>query len=106
MATAVYEQYISDNGTTYQRKSIDVVATALGNTAEALGAHARLPSQIKPRYVLGKDATTGREVRMIIGDPANTIWTTATTVAYPNPRTTGTRTLNVAGRIAEKRYAR
>jgi hypothetical protein len=106
MAVAVYEVYISDSGVTYQRKSLDIVATALGNTAEALGAHPRLPSAIKPRYILGKDTTTGREVRMIIGDATNTLWTTATTVAYPNPRTTGTRTLSIAGRVAEKRYAR
>lgn len=106
MATAVYEAYISDNGTTYQRKSLDIVQTAIGNTAEALGAHARLPAAIKPRYRLGKDAATGREVRCIVGDPTNAVFVSATTLAYPNPRTTGTRTLNLAGAVAEKRYAR
>jgi hypothetical protein len=108
VTVSVYEQYVSDNGSTFQRKTLTDVAAALGNTTEALGAHPKVPSSIKPRYVLGKDATTGREVRLIIGDPTNTIWTTATTVSYPNPnnRTGTARTLNVAGRVAEKRYAR
>jgi hypothetical protein len=108
MTAAAYMQYVSDDGTTYQRKTLEDLATALGNTTEALGAHARLPSSHKPRYVLGRDPATGREHRLIIGAVTNTKWTTATTIDVPDPsdRTTATLTLNVAGKIAEKRYAR
>jgi hypothetical protein len=108
MPAAVYVAYVSDNGTTYQRKSLSDVATAIGNTTEALGAHAHLPANIKPRYVLGRRASTGRETKMIVGSITNTVWTTATTVTYPDPDNRGGTgiTLNVAGKVAEKRYAR
>ena len=107
MTAAVREQYTADNGTIYQRKTLVDIQVALGNTAEALGAHTHLPSSIRPRYVLGKDPATGREHRLIIGAIANTLWTTDTTVDVPDPdnRTT-TLTLNIAGRVGEKRYAR
>jgi len=114
MTTAVRDQYVSDNGTTYQRKALSDLSTALGNTSEALGAHAHLPSSIKPRYILALDTATGREHRLVIGAVGNSLWTSATTVTVPNPSnrsSTGgsipdTLTLNIAGRIAEKRYAR
>jgi hypothetical protein len=106
--------YVSDNGTTYQRKTLSDLATALGNTTEALGAHAHLPSSIKPRYILAIDPATGREHRLVIGAVGNALWTSATTVTVPNPSNRSgvggvpapTITLNIAGRIAEKRYAR
>lgn len=107
MTAAVRIAYVSDGGTTYQRKSLGDLATALGNTTEALGAHPHLPSAILPRYILGKDPTSGREHRLVIGAVTNTLWTSATTVTVPDPSNrTATLTLNIAGRIAEKRYAR
>ena len=107
MTAAAYAQYKSDNGTTYQKKTLSDLATAVGNVTEALGAHQRKPSAILARYILGKDPATGREHRLWIGDPTNTLWTTATTVTVPDPSNRSTTlTLNIAGRIAEKRYAR
>jgi hypothetical protein len=108
MTAAVRIQYVSDNGNTYQRKSLSDLATAVGNTAEALGAHAHLPNSIKPRYILAIDPATGREHRLVVGSVTNTLWTSATTVSVPNPNNRGVTalTLNIAGRIAEKRYAR
>jgi hydrogenase/urease accessory protein HupE len=108
MTAAVRIQYVSDNGTTYQRKSLADLATALSNTTEALGAHAHLPANIKPRYILAVDPATGREHRLVIGAVGNSLWTSATTVDVPNPsnRTGTALTLNIAGRVAEKRYAR
>jgi len=107
MTAAVRIQYVSDNGTTYQRKSLADIASAVGNTTEALGAHAHLPSAIKPRYILGRDPANGREHKLVVGAIGNSLWTSATTVDVPDPDDRGsTLTLNIAGRIAEKRYAR
>lgn len=107
MTAAAYAQYVSDNGNTYQRKTLADLAAAIGNTTEDLGAHPRLPSQIKPRYVLAKDPATGREHRLVVGAVGNALWSTDVTITVPNPSNrTANLTLNVAGRVAEKRYAR
>jgi len=105
MASAVRVAYVSDNGTTYQFKTLDYIATAISATPEALGAHPPLPSSIKPRYVLGIDPATGREHKVKLPAASGGLWTGATTtlsVGYPG----GSITLNLAGRVAEKRYAR
>lgn len=108
MTAAAYVQYVSDNGTTYQRKTLADLATALGLTTEALGAHQRLPSNIYPRYALGKDPATGREHKLRGLPTSSDVWTGASaTVDIPNPSNrTATLTVDLAGRVAEKRYAR
>lgn len=108
MTAAVYVPYVSDNGTTYQRKTLADLATALGLTPEALGAHARLPRSVQSRYVLGKDPGSGREHKLRGPDTTSGVWTGATaTLDVPDPSNrTATITLNLAGRVAEKRYFR
>jgi hypothetical protein len=108
MPDAVWMQYVSDDGTTYQRRTWDDIRAAVGNAADTPGAHARLPSNIKPRYVLGQDAN-GHQHKLVVGSATNGAFTGATTTLTapdPNNRGTGTISLNLMGRIAEKRYRR
>lgn len=104
----MHVQYVSDNGTTYQRRTLDDIATALSLTTEAVGAHAPLPRSIRPRYVLGRDPATGREHKLR-GVPANNTAFTgaASTIDVPNPANRGgtALTLNVAGRMGERRFS-
>lgn len=105
----VHVQYVSDDGNTYQRRTYADLVTPLGLTSEALGAHPRLPNNIKPRYVLARDSSTGREHKLRGVSPTNAMFVgTAATVGVPDPenRGTGTINLNVAGRVGEKRYSR
>jgi hypothetical protein len=108
MTAMAYVQYVSDNGTTYQRKTLADLVTPLGLTSEALGAHERVPAAILPRYILGQDPATGREHKLRGLAATNTHFTGATTtITVPDPSNrTATLTLNIAGRVAEKRYAR
>lgn len=108
MPNGVWMQYVSDDGATYQRRTWEDIMTAVGNTADTPGAHPRLPSNIKPRYVLGQD-TTGRQHKLIVGSATNGVFTGATTTAtVPDPNNRGAQTLalNLMGRVAEKRYRR
>src|SRR5215216_222225 len=108
MASRVFVAYPSDNGTTYQRRTLDDLAAALGLATEAVGAHAPLPRAIRPRYVLGRDPANGREHRLRGVPVTSGLWTGATaTVDVPDPdnRAGGTITLNVAGRMGERRFA-
>lgn len=109
MAGFDHVTYVSDNGTTYQRKTLADLVTPLGLTTDALGAHTALPSNIHARYILAIDAATGREHKLVGLGAANAHWTGATvTIVVPDPadRTSATLTLNIAGRIGEKRFAR
>lgn len=109
MPTRVHVAYVSDNGTTYQRATLSDLVTPLGLTTEAIGAHAPLPRNIVPRYVLAVDPATGREHKLKGIGSANTLFTgAASTVTVPDPadRTSATLTLNRGGAIGEKRYAR
>jgi hypothetical protein len=108
MTAIAWVQYVSDNGTTYQRKTLADLVTPLGLTSEAFAAHARLPKNILPRFILGQDPATGREHRLTGLGAANTHFTGATaTIAVPDPsnRTTNL-TLNIGAKVAEKRYSR
>jgi len=108
VTAAAYVQYVSDNGTTYQRKTLADLVTPLGLTSEALGAHVMLPRSIHPRYILAKDPATGREHKLRGIAVGNTHWTGATaTITVPDPSDrTSTLTLDIAGHFGEKRYAR
>jgi hypothetical protein len=100
-------QYVSDNGTTYQRKCDDALATVLGLTTEAVGAHPPLPRNIKPRYVLYTTAD-GHERRAVGIDAGSAIFTgSQTTLTWIPERGSATgSTVNRAGAIGEKRYSR
>lgn len=109
MATAVHVQYTLDDGVTiYQRKTLSDLVTPLGLTVEALGAHPKLPPNIKPRYRLGKDPATGREHKLRGISLSSTLWSTATTVTVPDPNNRGgaTITLGLAARVGERQYSR
>jgi hypothetical protein len=107
-------QYVSDDGATYQRRTYTDLATAVGNTAEASGAHPKLPRGIKPRYLLCNEAS-GRTHRLIVGSTGNALWAAAQTatpgtVTLPNPDNRATAGSNVtatcAVAVGEKRYKR
>ena len=108
MTAIAWVQYVSDNGTTYQRKTLADLVTPLGLTSESFGDHARLPRQILPRYILAQDPATLREPRQAVLSATNTHFTGAlTTITVPDPSNrTATLTLTIGGKIAEKRYSR
>lgn len=105
--TMTYCQYVSDNGTTYQRRCDVDLAAVLALTTEALGAHQLLPRNIKPRYVLFK-APSGQERRAVGVGAAAGIFTGATTSLtwVPEKGVTTGDTVARAGAVGEKRYAR
>jgi hypothetical protein len=108
-AIYVHAQYASDNGTTYLRRTRADLATALGLTTAAVGTAPPLPRSIKPRYILGIDPNSGHEHKLAGVAVSSGLWTGATnsvTVPDPQLRATGTINLAIAGRVAEKRYAR
>ncbi len=108
MTAIAWVQYASDNGSTYQRKTLADLVTPLGLTSEAFAAHPRLPRNILPRYILGQDPATGREHHLKGLAAANTHFTGATaTITVPDPSNrTATLTLNIGAKVAEKRYSR
>jgi hypothetical protein len=68
--------YISEDGNTYHERQDASNATAVGNVVNLTAA--RLPSGTRPRYLLLAHPSTGRERKIVIGDPANPLWTAAT----------------------------
>ena len=108
MNAIAWVQYASDNGTTYQRKTLADLVTPLGLTSEALGAHARVPNAMLPRYIEAQDPATGRWHKLRGMAAANTHFTgAAATITVPDPSNrTATLTLNIGAKVAEKRYSR
>jgi hypothetical protein len=108
MTAIAWVQYVSDNGITYQRKTLADLVTPLGLTSEALGVHARLPAQILARYIEAQDPANGRWHKLRGLDAANAHFTGATaTITVPDPSNrTATLTLNIGAKVAEKRYSR
>jgi hypothetical protein len=112
----VHVQYTADDGIVYQRKSDSLVAAAIGATTEALFAHPKLPSNIKPRFRLCIEPN-GHHLKVVVDAVGLAIWTTAiggTLAGYPNPLNrsgTGgtpgpTVTLTLGGTVGEKTYSR
>jgi hypothetical protein len=64
--------YVSDDGSTYRVKMDSSNATDAGNTTATVAAH--LPGGYHPRYILATHPTTGRERKVVIGDPTNALW--------------------------------
>ena len=84
------------------------MVTPLGLTSEAFGAHARLTSNILPRYIEAQDPATGRWHKLRGLGAANTHFTgAAATITVPDPSNrTATLTLNIGAKVAEQRYSR
>lgn len=103
-------QYVSDDGNTYQRKCDAAIATAVGLTTEAIGAHPKLPTNIKPRYVLmARPSPNQAKFRKVVGmDASDGLFVgSTTTLTYPPEKGTTTgETLDRAGAVGEKRYER
>lgn len=64
--------YISDDGATYRLKQDSSNATDVGNIPATSSVHT--PGGYHPRYILATHPTTGRERKVVIGDPANPLW--------------------------------
>jgi hypothetical protein len=64
--------YISDDGNTYRLRGDISNNLTVGNTPAATGPN--IPHGYHPRYVLATHPTTGRERRLVIGDPANALF--------------------------------
>jgi hypothetical protein len=69
---STHVDYISDDGSTYRLKMDSSNATDVGNTAATSSVH--LPGGYHPRYILCTHPTTGRERKVIVGDPANALF--------------------------------
>jgi hypothetical protein len=97
--------YISDDGNTYKIHQDISNALSAGNTPDS--ASPDVPKRMKPRHVLAAHPTTGRERRIVIGDPANGLWTGATTtISLPDFAALMAPTAYVVrGRIGERRLA-
>lgn len=99
--------YVSDNGNTYHVRMDVSNAAAVGASAAATGAVADKPGRLKPRYLLAKDTTTGRERKITCPDPTDGTWvggsTTLTLVNVHNFPSTAD-VYGISARIGEKRY--
>lgn len=109
----VYMKYDSDNGTEYRRRTFADLRAAVGNVLAA-GTEPRLPSQIKPRYLLCR-AASGKEHKLVVGSASNAAFIAAgtgspTTLSVPDPQNRGTGGDNIDvvcnAAVAEKRYNR
>jgi hypothetical protein len=102
--------YVSDDGNTYQRRTFSDLVTPLGLASEAVGAHPYLPRRIRPRYILARDPGTGREHKLRGVSATHAAFVgTQQTITVPDPANrqatgAGMLTLNVAGRMGERRF--
>jgi hypothetical protein len=67
-----HSNYISDDGSTYRIRQDSSNATDVGNTTATVATH--MPGGYHGRYILCTHPTTGRERKVVIGDPANPLW--------------------------------
>lgn len=100
--------YISDNTLHYALRLDASNAGAVGGTVVTTGVGK--PGRLRPRYILLKHPTSGRERKIVVPDPAAGIWTstaTGTTLTITDfSATPSVQTAYlVAGRVGEKRYA-
>lgn len=96
--------YVSDDGVTYVARQDASNQAAAGNIAATVTAG--LPKRHRPRYILARNPTSGRERKIIIGAIANAMWVGGTaTITLPDFDDDMTPVVyNIAGRIGEKRY--
>ena len=64
--------YVSDDTGHYRVKMDSSNATDAGNIAATVPTH--LPGGYHPRYILATHPTTGRERKIVVGDPTNALW--------------------------------
>jgi hypothetical protein len=69
---STHVDYISDDGSTYRIKMDSSNATDVGNVAATSSVH--VPGGYHPRYILCTHPTTGRERKVIVGDPTNALF--------------------------------
>ena len=98
-------EYLSDDGDTYTIRLDASNAAAVGATAST--APVNLPKRYRPRYILARHPTSGRERKIVVCDPAQGLFVGSTaTISLPDfAATMAATTFNVAGRIGEKRLA-
>lgn len=96
--------YVSDDGSTYRVKMDASNAAAAGNDAATSTVH--LPGGYHPRYVLATHPTTGRERKIVIGDPTNALFVGGTSTITIE-EFSGTHSASVAhavlSRVGERR---
>lgn len=73
-------EYVSDNGTHYYKLNPDWQNTIAGNAAAT--ATLPLPKGTEPRYRMMMDPATGREWKVVVGDPTSSFWTSAPGTAH------------------------
>jgi len=97
-------QYISDDTHTYKVKGDASNASQTGGAASTTDPW--YPKGWVPRYILCSASGQPRR-RIPVYDPANGVWTGATTtVALQVAGTAGTVTFDITGRFGEKRTSR
>lgn len=101
-------EYVSDNGTHYYKLNPNWQNTIAGNDPSS--ATIPLPKGTECRYRMMMDPATGREWKIVVGDPTSAFWTDAPGTAYGASITvpvgeTITGTL-IAGAIGERRLFR
>lgn len=96
--------YVSDDGNTYVVRQDASNQAAAGNLAATVTVG--LPGRHRPRYILARNPTSGRERKIVVGASTNGMWTGATaTITLPDFDDDMTPvTYNIAGRIGEKRF--
>jgi hypothetical protein len=97
--------YQSDDGNAYVIRMDVSNATAVGNTA-ATGPSNK-PGRMRPRYILARNTSTGRERKLVICDPTNALWVGGDeSVTITQFGTTPSTDLphDILGRVGEKRY--
>lgn len=97
--------YISDDGVTYRLAQDASNQVAAGNVLTTLSSN--LPKRYKPRFILAAHPVSGRERRIVIGDPANALWVGGTgIIVLPDFNALAAPTnFVVRGRIGERRLA-
>jgi|GEM_PF-4836827 len=97
--------YTSDDGNSYRIRMDTSNAIAAGATAEA--GPANLPGRYRPRYMLCKNATTGRERKITAPDPTEAMWVGGdNSIDLVDFSTTPSAVVShvILGRVGEKRY--
>jgi hypothetical protein len=95
--------YISDDTVAYKVHMDISNALSAGNTPNT--ANPDMPRRYHPRYILAAHPTTGRERKIVIGDPANALWVGGTaTINLPDfAAAMAPAAYVVRGRIGERR---
>jgi hypothetical protein len=98
-------EYVSDDGVTYRIRMDTSNATAIGATT-ATGP-ANLPGRYRPRYILCKHPTNGRERKIVAPDPTEALWlgsVDAITLVDFSTNPSTNQGYTALGRVGEKRY--